>query len=208
MLNIFLRPQGYISSGFLNTDAYRLNPHTGIDFVYGYKKPQGAMADGIVYKKIGDGNPDPMVYHNVYMLCDTKLGTFEISYVHCFDILADVGDHVLQGQPLYLEGNTGTEVFVNGVKVTKEQKASGRGAHSHIAVRPVERTKDKTLGHYLNDASGNKYKDENGFYYHIVIDDEKTKGCIDYSPYLYTPTKDLLIAQLNNVLGYLKHKLQ
>ncbi len=200
-----LRPLGYTTSVYEDFQSYRENPHNGIDWVQGFKKTCWAMADGTIYKLLGDGVKDRMVYHNVYQLCKTELGWLEIAYVHCWDFLVDEGDVVMQGQPIYLEGNTGEFVFVGGVKVKPEEKWSGRGAHSHISVRPVQRVKKTKKGeHYLNTAKGLKYKDKDGYYYQIVWNDPVMKGWVDYYDWMFIPQKDWLKVQLSKVLGYIR----
>lgn len=207
MPNILLRPKGYLSSGFSNHESYRENPHTGIDFVYGFKKPCYALADGTIYKLMGDKSTNLMEYKNVYQICDTPVGLLEIAYVHCWDFLVDEQDFVLQGQPIYLEGNTGKSVFVGGKIVEVDEKWSGKGSHSHISVRPVEKTKE-SKGHFLNDAKGKRYKDSDGFFYRIVWDNDVFKGWVDYSKWTYTPTDQQLLMQLSKVLGYVKHQMK
>jgi len=113
----------------------------------------------------------------------------EVAYTHCWDILVSEGDEVLGGQEIYTEGNTGELVFYKGIKVSAGQKRLGYGSHSHIHVRPVERVKGVVAGHYLADASGRKYKDEQGNYYRIKHIDNKTKGTVDYSQWLFIPAK-------------------
>lgn len=201
-----LRPLGYMSSGYSNQEYYRENPHNGMDWVQGFKKTGWALHDGTIYKLLGDGVKDRMVYHNVYQLCETPIGWMEIAYVHCWDFLVDEGDVVMQGQPIYLEGNTGKSVFVGGKLVTADEKYSGKGSHSHISVRPVERVKKTEKGRfYLETAKGLKFKDKDGYYYKVVNEDPIMKGWVDYSNWLFTPSKDWLSVQLSKVLGYIRH---
>lgn len=207
MKPFLLRPLGYMSSAYSSKEYYRENPHNGIDWVQGFKKTGWALADGVIYKLLGDGVKDRMVYHNVYQLCETPVGWLEIAYVHCWDFLVDEGDVVMQGQPIYLEGNTGKSVFVGGKVVTADEKYSGKGSHSHISVRTVERVKKTKKGeHYLETAKGLKYKDKEGFYYQIKNWDEVMEGRWDYYNWLFTPSKGWLLVQLSKVLGYVRHQ--
>lgn len=199
-----LRPQGYITSGFSNEEAYRENPHTGIDWKYGFKKPCYALHDGITYKVVGKNDPNLQTYRNIYQLCDTDFGTVEIAYVHCWDMWIAEEDFVMAGTPIYTEGNTGVYVYQNGVQVKPEDKPSGKGSHSHISVRHVDKVKTLTAGHYLNDSKGNRYKDKDGNYYKIR-NEGAMKGWVDYKHMLYTPTKDQLLIQFKKVLGFIRH---
>lgn len=203
-MKLFLRPEGVMTSPFANSDSYRKEPHTGIDYVLGFKRPRLAMADGFIYKIVGKGNPDPQVYRNIHQICETPIGPMEVAYVHCWDIFCEEGDEVLQAQPIYTEGNTGTEVFVNGIRVKPEEKASGKGSHAHNAVRPVEKVKTLVKGEYYLEKNGRKYKDSNKNYYRVLYKDNGAKGWIDFSQYLFTPTKDQLRSQYQKVLGYLQ----
>ena len=199
-----LRPQGYITSDFSNEEEYRNNPHTGIDWKYGFKKSCYALHDGVVYKVVGKNNPDLQVYRNIYQLCETEFGLVEIAYVHCWDMRVEDNDFVMAGQPIYTEGNSGVYVYQGGIQVKPEEKPSGKGAHSHISVRPVEKTKKLIAGHYLNNSKGDKYRDNEGNYYRIKNENDM-KGWVDYKSYLYTPTKDQLLIQFKKVLGFIRH---
>ena len=202
----FLRPLGYISSRFQNFEPYRENPHTGTDFVYGWKKPIGSIGDGFVYKIVGENNPDLMVYRNLYQLCDTPIGLFEICYVHCSSFIAKEGDQVLQGYPVVYEGNTGLSVFVGGVRVQAWEKPTGKGSHLHLSCRPVERVAKIEKGeHYLNTESGERYRDSNGFYYHIKNND-LNKGYVDVEQLLFTPTLSQLFVMYTKIVGFLKER--
>lgn len=203
-MKLFIRPLGIISSRFAGNEPWREFSHTGIDFRQGFKKPISAVADGVIYKVTGKGNPDLMVYRNVYQITETPLGPMEIAYVHCWDILVSSGDVVFGGQPIATEGNTGTLVFSGGVKVTAEQKPSGKGSHLHLSVRPLQRTKTSPAGHYINDASGKRFKDTNGNYYRIEHEDNGTKGWVNLEDWLYTPTTEQLKSQYVKIIAYLR----
>lgn len=188
VMKTLIRPKGFITSRFSNTEAYRDTAHTGIDFYNGFKSPCRALRGGWIYK-VKRGSENLQDYRIIYQICETEFGPIEIAYVHCWDIYVKEGDRVLGGEIIYTEGNTGDKVFVGGRKVRPEDKPSGRGSHSHISVRPVRKVKTQRAGHYyLSDSSGERYKDKHNNYYEVVNMDNGFKGKVDFESMLTSPS--------------------
>ena len=198
---------GYITSRFAGTEAYRTSPHLGTDFVYGFKQVRVAIADGVIYKVRNKDNPDLQSYRTIYQTCITDNGVFEIVYEHCWDIFVDKGQIVLEGEPIFTEGNTGDLVFYGGIKVKPEEKDTGKGHHLHLQGRLLKQVlKTSSKGHYIKNLNGTRYKDKDGFYYEIQNYDVN-EGWVDLEPYLEVPTTEKYISQVAKIIGFIKHKL-
>ncbi len=211
-MNLFIRPLGRLTSPFGDGSEWRPSIHSGTDFHQGFKKSGYAVADGKVYKILNKDNPDLQQGRAIYTISDTPLGVVEICYYHCWDIgltggLAE-GDDVVAGTTIYTEGNTGDLVFVGGKKVLESEKPSGKGSHLHFATRWVRRVKKETSGaHYLNKANGGRYRDADGYYYEIVLNN-KVNGCFDPVPFMYTPTRLQWISIYAKVVGWIAQLLK
>lgn len=207
-MKILIRPRGYITSRFANTEGYRASSHTGIDFKNKFKGGVRTVAGGNVYKIRRGDSMDLQEYRIVYQLCDTPLGLFEVAYVHLWDIIVSETGFRPAGSLLGTEGNTGELVFRNGIKVEKHEKPSGKGSHLHLSVRPVELVREKVDGeHYLRTLGGASYKDADGNYYHIRYRDNGAKGWVDFEQWLYTPTRSQAIGIILKMLGWIRNEL-
>jgi murein DD-endopeptidase MepM/ murein hydrolase activator NlpD len=207
-MNLFIRPLGRLTSPFGDGSSWRPNIHSGTDFAYGYKKSRYAVADGYIYKVSYRDNPNVQRGRAIYQICDTPLGVVELCYYHCQDILLSEGDTVVAGQPIFTEGNTGEYCFVGGVQVKPEDKPSGKGSHLHFAARWVERKKNiEKDAHYLNNSNGTRYKDADGYYYRITLNNN-TNGCFDSVPFMYVPTRKQWIMIYSKVVGWFAQLLK
>mgnify|MGYP003666091938 FL=1 len=180
-------PLNTISQGFADNAVSMyagqgLRGHTGIDFAPAncFDMPMPSSADSYCYST--QNNADTSQYRAVYTLVDETDFSYEISYGHCNQIHAKIGDTVTDGQIIATVGNTGA-VFVGGVAVT--DRSTGSGSHLHYQVRKCKRVTTTTSGkQYLRTANG-KYK--NGLYYYEVVDaDNGYNGCIDPMPFFST----------------------
>lgn len=206
-MKLFIRPLGYVTSRYGNNSAYRPFTHTGVDFKNRFKGPVRAMRDGIVYK-VRQGSDDLQDYRNVHQIVETPLGPMEVAYVHLWDIVAVEGVNYPAGILLGTEGNTGTSVFSGGKQVRPEEKPSGKGSHLHASVRPLERAKERIDGeHYIRDIHNRHYKDKEGSYYRILNKDNGTKGWVDWSLWMYTPTRQQVIANILKAIGFIRAKV-
>jgi hypothetical protein len=207
-MNLFIRPEGRMTSPFGDGSPWRPNIHSGIDFAFGFKRPRYAVIEGRVYKVANKNNPDLQQGRAIYILTETASGIVEVCYYHCWDIWVGEGDEVVAGQPIFTEGNTGEYCFVGGVQVKPEDKPSGRGSHLHISFRWVKKVAVCTSGkHYLNNLNGTRYKDSEGFYYEIC-EDNSTNGCFDAVPMMYVPSRLQWIMIYSKVVGWFAQLLK
>lgn len=180
------------------------HPHPGVDYSNGWGSPVYSDNFGIVYKVIKP-NMSPSGWCGVYYLCPSdEYGWVEVCQGHLSHVAVKVGQVVREGTIVGLEGNKG-EVYSNGERITKAMQEAGdkRGHHVHEQYRPVRQVRKVKSGkHYLNDASGARYRDADGYYYEIIFDNE-TKGCIN--PYTFVVEKGgLASAVVNKLLNILK----
>lgn len=178
----------YAEAGLLGHGAWDMwQPH-GSEILCGI--------DGYVFSIINQDNPDLMKYRAVFTLVEQDGIAYEISYGHLGDIYVKTGDSVKVGDKLGLQSNTGN-VATNGVKVTKEMKAlgSGAGSHLHFQVRLLKKVAKKE--------EGKKYLFEkvNGSYYEIPLYKNGFKGCVDPSPFMQDKTAyEYSTSTLNQIL--------
>ncbi len=180
------RPQ--ITQGFSkNLNTYYaeggLLGHTGID----YWQPHGSEilcgVDGYVFSVLNRDNPDLMRYRAVFTLVEVDGVAYEVSYGHLGEIYVKEGDNVKIGDRIGTQSNTGN-VASGGVKITREMKALGSsaGSHLHFQVRLLRKVDKKEKGKkYL-------FSKVNGSYYEIPLFKNGFNGCIDPSPFMQTTT--------------------
>lgn len=164
----------YVESGYKG--------HTGQDYKALGDPTILAVAPGYVYSLMNKDNPDLMRFRAVFTLVEDEVSglAYEVSYGHCSDIYAKIGDVVKQGDKIALQGNTG-DVSVNGEKVTQAQKIASPqiGAHLHLQVRLVKPVEEKPkLGMPALSTSSGLFK-KDGFYFEIVNYQNGFSGCID-----------------------------
>ena len=153
--------------------------HTGVDYTNGYGSPVVSDNFGRVFKiETPDKSPSGWcgVYYEVY---DKQYGFVEVCQGHLARVDVSVGQFLVPGKVIGLEGNRG-EVYHNGIRITKEMQTNGdkRGAHVHEQFRPFKKVfkKSKTK-HYIN-KDGVPYRDSKGRYYEILFKND-TNGCVD-----------------------------
>lgn len=153
-----------------------------------------ASMSGPVYKITNKDNPDLTKFRGVFQLSDD--GTLEICYGHLSEIWVEEGEYLAQGQPIGREGNTG-EVYVNGLRVTDDQRKKGMGTHCHWQGRDVVKTQNPVFdgkNQFLDCVAplGNRqeiiYQDHQGNYYFVPNYQNGFHGCRDLLPDLYKPT--------------------
>lgn len=195
---VLQKPQGVMTQPFgVNyNSSYKemgLKGHPGIDYFFGYRKPIVAAVDGKVSAIRKAYNPN--VYSAVYQIIDLEKVSYEVSYGHLCEIYVKEGDYVKKGQIIGLEGNFGLS-YSNGVLVSKEEKATGKGSHLHFQARLCqlvkERDKKKT---YLRNSKGyiTKYRK----YYEVIDYDNGFNGCID--PAIFFPKESNSLLKFLNL---------
>lgn len=164
-----------------------LKGHTGDDYGASYGAPIPNCAENAYcYATINRDNPDPSLYRAVYTLVEGPDWAYEVSYGHCNEIYATVGETYAVGQILASMGNTGP-VYQNGVEVTKEAKLAGShaGAHLHFQVRKAQKESTElpfTPGAtYLYDGHGVLAKD--GYRYLVPDYTNGFNGCVSPEPF-------------------------
>lgn len=180
------KPQ--ISQGFSkNLTTYYaeggLLGHTGLDMY----RPNGSEilcgVAGKVFSVANKDNKDLMKYRAVYTLVEQDGVSYEVSYGHLGEIFVKAGDELKIGDKIGTQSNTGN-VATGGTKVTKEMKALGStaGSHLHFQVRLLKKATKRE--------AGKKYLFEtiNGSLYEVPLDKNGFKGCIDPLPYLQDKT--------------------
>lgn len=135
--------------------------------------------DAYCYSLMHKDNPDPSLYRAVFMIVETEAGTYEISYGHCSEILAEVGKTYQVGDTIARVGNTG-DVFVGEHEVTKAERLAGSHAGAHLhgpQIRPVRKVPAMNRArHYLSNENGPVYRD--GFYYEVINFENGYNGCV------------------------------
>lgn len=157
--------------------------HSGID----YWQPHGTEilcgVDGYVFTIANKDNKDLMKFRAVYTLVEVDGISYEVTYGHLGEIFVKEGDYVVIGDRIGTQSNTGS-VASNGVKVTKEMKAlgSGAGSHLHFQVRLLKKVdkKDRTKNYLLGSPNGNIYE--------IPLFKNGYNGCIDPQPFMQDKT--------------------
>jgi murein DD-endopeptidase MepM/ murein hydrolase activator NlpD len=182
---------GIMTQGFgaNATSIYRsdgLLGHTAQDWSEAWEAPIYASCDAYVYSVGNKDNPIPSAYRAVYTIVDDAGVSYEVSYGHCSDMYAKVGQYVKQGDVIATEGNFGS-VFSNGVEVTNAMRLAGSqaGHHVHWQVRLLKKIPKKewsVKNNYLRDQNGKVERD--GCYYEIPDYENGFHGCIDPEPFI------------------------
>ena len=159
-----------------------LKGHTAYDWAVPYGTPiPNCTPDAFCYSLMNKDNPDLTKYRGVYMLVETDTGVYEVSYGHCSEIFAEVGQTYQVGDIIANVGNSGP-VFVNGVEVTNAEKQAGShaGAHLHGAqIRPVRKVarQERHAGKiYLTTSNGALYL--NNYFYEVLDFNNGYNGCV------------------------------
>ena len=144
--------------------------HGGIDVHCGYGSPIESPLDGVVYKVLDAKRPanDGTGFWAVFLLCEYKGQLGELCIGHPSKINVDVGQKVIKGQVIGLEGNRGM-VYQNGVRITKAMQDAGdqRGSHRHWQFRPCIKVKSIDSNQFLTAFGGKIYRDEESMYYKV-----------------------------------------
>jgi len=197
-----LKPKGWISSGFGAYESVREKPHTGIDFVQGYRKSIISAHEGVVVELRNFTNPDPQIYKGISVIADTDQGLYELHYGHVLPgTFVEVGDFIPEGVMIAYEGNTGDMNFSNGQHVTAEMQAQGLGAHLHFGLRPVVLDAKKISGEHYR-----PYKYQ-GKWVRCAFKDNGYEGCINSAPYFYTPTYAQWLGIFRKVVEFLSKQI-
>ena len=190
MLKYKLKEKGWVSQRFGENKALYAKlglpgGHHGVDTVQGWGKPIRSDNPGLVYKVVQDAETNASQVHQLVHLGGEDYA--EIAYVHLSEIYVRQGDIIPEGLLIGAEGNLGL-VYSGGGQITPAMQDAGdrRGTHLHWQVRPVTRVirqiKDR---HYLRNADGTAYRDEEGSVFEIKYNDNGFKGCIDPMTYVY-----------------------
>ena len=198
-----LQPKGRISSGFGAYESVRDKPHTGIDFVQGYRKSIISAHEGVVAELRNFTNPNSLVYKGISVIADTDQGLYELHYGHVLPgTFVKVGDLIPEGVMIAHEGNTGDMNFSGGQPVTAELQAQGRGAHLHFGLRPVVLDDTKITGEHYR-----PYKYQ-GKFVRCALKDNGYEGCINPTPYFYTPTYAQWLGVFRKVVEFLLKRIE
>ena len=207
-----LKPKGWISQKFglndVNYKLYGYKGHPGVDFVQGFKSSIVACGNGKIYKTLNKNCPNISGNRAVCQLVEDGELVYEVVYLHCLDIITEVGDYVVEGQPIATEGNTGAVWTITGGvlhELTQLEREQGIGSHLHFGLKPCKKVSqletDKT---YLITEFGEEYFD--GYYYEVLFADNGLDGFIDPTPYFYTPTFSQILENIKrSLLNILKH---
>lgn len=162
-----------------------LKGHPGRDTACGYGSVVLSPVKGIVYSMYTPEKPARDGYTAVYILCRTKLETFEFSIGHLSKIYVKVGDTVDVGTPLGEEGNKGF-VFAGNKRITLEMQKAGskEGAHRHNQKRVVMEVITPGKLKCLRTAKGYYRSPETNNYYAHALDNGFA-SCTDYSKPLF-----------------------
>lgn len=182
-------PTCYVGQGF----GKNYNPsyhdggllgHTGVDVNCGWGTPIKSLTDGLVYSTYPVEYPASDGYTAVFVITETALETFEMSYGHVSEIDCVIGQKVQKGDAIAKEGNKGT-VYSGNTLITLAQQAAGvrDGHHRHYQKRPVVKIKQMS-GRMLYTAQG-VYRDEQGNYYQVFDYNNGFNGCTDWSVPLF-----------------------
>ncbi len=160
--------------------------HTGIDVNCGWGTPIASLTSGLVYSTYPINQPASDGYTAVFVITETPLETFEMSYGHVSEVDCQIGQHVKVGDVIAKEGNYGA-VYVGNRLITLAEQAIGNheGHHRHYQKRPVTKVKftDETK-RYFQTAQG-LYIDPDGNYYEIYDYENGFNGCVDWSAPLF-----------------------
>jgi murein DD-endopeptidase MepM/ murein hydrolase activator NlpD len=210
-----VKPEGKLTQPFAANanPSYKgagLKGHSGEDYTIGFKKDIRATVTGEVYSLLNIVNPDPDKYRAVFQIIDEPDFSYEVSYGHIVKAYVYVGQIVKAGELIATEGNYGTS-YSNGILVTADQKATGKGTHLHFQVRKCIRVKKKSSKkQYLKDLNG--FLKRNEFFYEVVDYDNGYNGCVDpaqfYSKELTLGSKGDDVVKLQQMLkdkGFFTH---
>lgn len=157
--------------------------HGAWDMYQSHGTPILCGVDGYVFSVINKDNPDLMKYRAVYTFVEQDGIAYEVSYGHLGEIFVAKGQKVKVGDKLGTQSNTGN-VASGGVKITKEMKATGStaGSHLHFQVRLLKKATKRE--------AGKKYLFEtiNGSLYEIPLFKNGFNGCIDPATFMQDKT--------------------
>lgn len=162
-----------------------LKGHTAYDWgaVYGVAIPN-CTSDAYCYSILNKDNPDPAQYRAVFTLVETETGIYEISYGHCSDIYAEVGQTYQVGDVLALVGNTG-DVFDGNHEVTRQERLNGSRAGAHLhgpQIRVLRKDAKRQTGvTYIRDNTG--YIKKDGMYLAVPNYTNGYNGCVSLAPF-------------------------
>lgn len=158
-----------------------LKGHTGYDEICGYGSLVRPYLPGLLYSAYTPEKPASDGYTSVYVLSETPLELFEVSYGHISKVMAPIGSRVATDTVIAREGNKGV-VYSNGQRITLEMQAAGdqRGSHRHVQFRPVKRVRQQTNpSERILAYEGGFYKDADGFFYETLCMGNGYAGCVD-----------------------------
>lgn len=162
-----------------------LKGHPGRDTACGYGSVVLSPVKGVVYSMYTPDKPANDGYTAVYILCRTKLETFEFSIGHLSKIYVKVGDTVEVGTPLGEEGNKGY-VFAGNKRITLDMQRAGNkeGSHRHNQKRVVMEVITPGKLTCLRTAKGYYRSPETNNYYARALSNGFA-SCTDYSKPLF-----------------------
>jgi hypothetical protein len=155
--------------------------HTGVDVNCGYGTPIASLTSGMVYSTFPIEHPASDGYTAVFVLTETPLEVFEMSYGHVSEIDCSIGQIVQVGDIIAKEGNHGI-VYVGNTLITLAMQAAGNhdGHHRHYQKRVLKKVARTVPGkRYLQTAQGLYYA--NGFYYEYYDQDNGFASCVDWT---------------------------
>ena len=159
--------------------------HTGIDVNCGWGSPIASLTNGLVYSTYPINQPASDGYTAVFVIAETPLETFEMSYGHVSQITCTIGQTVKVGDIIAGEGNHGT-VYAGNTLITLAMQAAGNhdGHHRHYQKRPVKKvTRTDPNKRYLQTSESIYLKDGN--YYEIYDYENGYNGCTNWAAPLY-----------------------
>ncbi len=159
-----------------------LKGHTAYDWAMPWGSPiPNCVADAYCYSLMHLNDPVLMDYRAIFFICETENGVYEISYGHVSEAFAEVGKTYQVGDIIGKVGNTGA-CYVGQHLVTEAEKDAGSHAGAHLhgpQIRMLAKTlKSNKYAHYITTSLGNKYVDNDGFFYGIPDYDNGYNGCV------------------------------
>lgn len=173
-------------------EAMGLDGHPGIDEGCGYGSPVHSPVSGTVIGTHTPAKPASDGYTAVYILCQTRLETFEFAIGHLSEVLVEVGQKVRKGDPIGREGNKGL-VYSGNTRITLAMQKAGdkRGSHRHYQKRVVTEVARPARGvRYLTNAKGSVRSPSGGFY-QWTLPDNGFASCTDFTKPLFTRSLSL-----------------
>ncbi len=158
-----------------------LKGHPGCDEHCGYGTDIASYVDQFIYTLYPVGAPANDGYTAIFGIVETDLEVFEWIEGHVSRIDVSIGDSVKKGQVIGAEGNHGV-VYQGPELITLAMQAAGdhRGSHRHIQKRPLNKVRLTSVSkQYLRTRDRVPYRDDNGFYYEIVMPYNGYAGCVD-----------------------------